>query len=567
MAVEQKKETAVEKAADNITDNKDSITVNKDNNKEKGDASPDTSALESFLSREQAEQKPVKKKMKRSRKTLFIILGAVAVVAILVVVLILVRGVHGTVEEEHPNAEISLDVNKDGVHEASVALDDNGKIKQDGMGELLSYATADVKKIDVENENGSFTVISSTSGDEATVYKIVGFEDYDLQEGVADNIATHTATLEFTRVLAVNANLADYGLDHPRATVKAQFSDDTSAIIYVGAEAAGEAGTYLGFGTSDTVYLVESDNVADYLYSVNDFISLDITATNEDSENAEFSTLTISGTHFDEPITLEPNTDEAIDASYLVTAPVKVFANAVEASDIAGNIRGLYAESVVCVNPSDDQLASYGLKEPYASVKASYPDTDISLSASAADDNGIVNVYNPDKNVIYTIQLAAVCWAKTSVEQLLPENPLPAKLKFVDSIDFAAGDKNYSIDVTTVIEETTDDSGTEQEVSTSTASCSGKDLNTDDFNVFFQNLNSIKNQGKAESNGKDTVMSVNLHYTTDRADDTLNVYTGDKTNYILELNGTIVGTVSKAYIDSLIEGANNLIDGKAVAGL
>ena len=35
----------------------------------------------------------------------------------------------------------------------------------------------------------------------------------------------------------------------------------------------------------------------------------------------------------------------------------------------------------------------------------------------------------------------------------------------------------------------------------------------------------------------------------------------------MEYNGTTIGTVSKTYINSLIEGAENLIAGKSVEGL
>lgn len=529
--------------------------------------SDDNSALDSFLSREQEQKAPAKTRMKKSRKTLLIIIGAVVLIAALVVALILISKSPGTVTEESKPAELTLDVNADGVHEASVGLDENGVLSNDGAGTLLEYATADIKKIKVENQDGTFTVISDTPEGEATVYTIEGFEDYDLESGVADEIATHSATIEFQRVIKVDADLSDYGLDQPRATVNIQYKDDTSSILRIGNEAAGEAGTYMSFGTLNTVYLVNSENVADFLYSINSFISLTITETNENTENAEFSTLTISGTHFDEPITLVPNTDEALEASYLVTAPVSTIANAVESSDIAGNVRGLYAESVICVNPSADHLATYGLSEPYATVKATYPDTDITLHASVPNDNGIVNLYNPDKNVIYTIQLAAVCWAKTSVDLLMPENPLPAKTRYVSGVDFTAGDVDFDLAVTTVVEEYTDDSGSEQESYTTTASYNGKELETDNFNIFFQNLQAIKNQGKAEGSGKDLVMSVTLAYTTDRSADTLKVYTSDATNYIMVLNDCTIGTVSKSYIDNLIKSAQQLIKGETVDSL
>ena len=177
-------------------------------------------------------------------------------------------------------------------------------------------------------------------------------------------------------------------------------------------------------------------------------------------------------------------------------------------------------------------------------------------------------MYNPDKDVIYSIQLAAVCWAKTSVELLMPETPMNANLRYIDEISFSAGDTDFTLNVKTDVKTTTDDNGNEQETADSTATYNGKDLNTDDFNVFFQNITMIKNLGAAESGGKDKVMTVTFRYTTDRSADTLTVYSGsDNSKYIMEYNGNIIGTVSKSYINSLIEGAENLIDGKTVAGL
>ena len=529
------------------------------------DASAD--ALESFLSREQEEKKPVKAPGRK--KPLLIIIAAVAAVAILAAVLIILRLNPKTIDEEDYNpAELTASVNDDGVHEVGVDVDENGNITHNGSGSLMSYVPADIKQIDIENQDGSFTVISETPDGEETTYTLVGFEDHELQEGIADEIASHSAALEFSRVIAADGNPADYGLDHPRATVKVQYKDDTSAVIRVGNDAAGEdVGTYVGFGTTNAVFLVGSDDIKDFLYSINSLISLDITDTNEDSDNADFSVLTVSGTHFDQPITLEPNTDDTFESQYIVTSPVKMFANAVEASDIAGNVRGLYGEAVVCVNPSADQLASYGLSEPYAAVHATYPDTEITLSASAPNEEGLVYIYNPDKDVIYTIQLAAVCWAKTSLDLLQPENPLNVRLKYVSGVSFTAGDTDFTLDVSTATETTTDDDGNEQENSTTTAAYNGKELDTDNFNVFFQNLTAIKNQGKAEGSGKDKVMSVTLSYTSDRSDDTLTVYNSDSGKYIMEFNGDPAGTVSKAYIDGLIKGAEALIKGEAVEGL
>lgn len=523
-------------------------------------------ALESFLSREHEDKKTVK--TGKSRKTILMLIIAAVVVAGLVLALILIRSTPVTSEDSLESAGITLDVSEDGVHEAAVTVDENGNILQNGTGSLLSYVPADISEINVENQDGSFTVTSSTPEGEATIYKLIGFEDYTLQAGIADEIASHSAALDFGKIISADGNLSDFGLDKPRAKVKIKYNDDTTAVIRVGNDAAGEnAGAYVAFGSSDAVYLVNSDDVSCFFYSVNSFISRDITDTMEDSDNTEFSTLTISGTHFNEPITIEPNKDDAIDAAYIVTSPRRMYANATESYDIAGNIRGLYAEEVVCVNPSKSQMQSYGLSEPYAKAEASYADTDIILIASAPGDDGLVYIYNPDKNVIYTIQLAAVSWAKTSLDLLLPENPLNVRIKYVNGIHFTAGDTDFSIDVDSTTETVTDDDGNEQEVTNTTATCNGKTLSEENFSIFFQNLNAIKNQGSTDSNGKEKMMSVTLTYSTDRDSDTLTVYSSDATQYTLELNGEKIGVASKSFIDNLIKGANNLINDEPVNSL
>ena len=125
----------------------------------------------------------------------------------------------------------------------------------------LYHITADITKIDVENMGGTFTVKSSTPEGEATVYTIEGYEDQELQSGVADEIANNCADLQFTEVVSAGGELKDFGLDEPRATLTVKFTDDTHAVIRVGSDAAGELGAYIAFGSADTVYLCITDTV------------------------------------------------------------------------------------------------------------------------------------------------------------------------------------------------------------------------------------------------------------------------------------------------------------------
>ncbi len=541
--------------------------------KVKTETTPDADkALESFLNRDQGTEsaekqtKPDTDKKKINKRILIIAIAVVAVAA-LVALLIFTRSQTKSEYNEdeatvHP-ADITLGVNADGEHTAQVALDEDGNIEKNGSGNLVSYVPADISRIDVENTDGSFSVTSKTPEGEATVYTLVGFEDYPMQSGIADGIATDASAMAFTKIISPDGNLADYGLDKPKAKVKVAFQDKTTAQLRVGSEAPGEAGTYIAFGDSDAVYLAAKDAVDSFMYSVNDFISLTVTDTPEDSDNSTFKTLTVSGSRYSEPITLEPNKDEAVDAAYIVTAPRRMYANAVESYDIAGSVRGLYAAKVVCVNPSDSQLEEYGLAEPYAEVDAVYPDAEIKLSASQADDSGNAYLFNPAKKIVYSIQQATLSWAKTSVEALMPQYVFAVKLDAVSGIKFSSGSDSYTIDVSTTTEQQDDEEGNTQDVQVTTATCDGKKLDSDNFQVFFQNLNAIENKGDNGSGG-DEVLSFTYSYSTDRADDTVKVYDTGSAQYAVTLNGDIVGSASKSYIDSLISQPAALIKGDPV---
>lgn len=544
--------------------------------KSKTPSTPDSDeALESFLSREQSPEPAEKQttpgadKKKLNKRVLIIAIAAVAVAA-LVALLIFTRAKSQPKYNEdeaavHP-AEITLGVNPDGEHTANVALDEDGNIKDNGSGNLLDYVPADISRIDVENTDGSFSVTSHTPKGEATVYTLVGFEDYPMQDGIADSIATDASAMAFTKIISPDGNLADYGLDKPRAKVKVTFQDKTTAHLRVGGEAPGNAGTYIAFGDSDAVYLATNDAVDSFMYSVNQFISLAVTDTPEESDNSTFKTMTVSGSRYSEPITLEPNPDEAVDAVYIVTSPRRMYANAVESYDLAGSVRGLYADKVVCVNPSGSQLEDYGLSEPYAEVDAVYPDAEIRLSASQADDSGNAYLYNPAKNIVYSIQQATLSWAKTSVEALMPQYVFAVKLDAVSGVKFSSGSDSYTIDVSTVTELQDDEEGNTQDVKVTTATCDGKKLDSDNFQIFFQNLNAIENKGDIGSGG-DEVLSFTYSYGTGRENDTVTVYDTGSAQYAVELNGDVVGSAGKSYIDSLISQPAALIKGEPVTTL
>lgn len=529
-------------------------------------------ALERFLGR---EQEPVDKTTGGRLKNRMWLIIAAAVVVVLVGVLLTVGQLSPAEDDSSAAkpAEINLSIDDEGEHQAEVVVEEkSGEPQQNGSGTLLSYAVADIARIDVENESGSFTVLSETptavnedgeEQSEATVYTLVGYEEFALQDGMADAVANDASVVGFSSIIDTSGELSDYGLDSPRARVEVTYTDGTTCVIRIGSDAAADAGAYIAFGSSDTVYLAAKDSVDSFLYGVLDLISLEITEAAADTDSSELIRAEISGEHYRDRIVMEKNTDTALRSGYLVTAPRYMAADSVESADIAGAVRGLYAEQVACVNPSQSQLEGYGLDKPYAKITAEYADTTVRLSASAPGDDGTVYLLNPEKKVIYVIGLGAVEWANTSLNKLSPETMLDINLEAVSAISMEVDGKRYDITVNTTTESVENDEGEVEDVTTTTAYAGDKRLDDESFAVFFQNLNAIK-LTDGESGGGSVWCTVTLRYTTGRSDDVVQIYRADGSRLPAALNGESMDSVYKSTINKLVDCVDDLINGRKV---
>lgn len=448
------------------------------------------------------------------------------------------------------------------VWQVSVALDEDGNIKQNGSGTLQNYQPAKIDTITIENEYGSFTVTSYTPVNEdgetdTTQYTLVGYEDFELQSGVPDEIANYAASTSFTTIVKANANLADYGLDDPRAVATVKFTDNSTAIIKVGDVAPQSENVYIAFGDNTNVYLVSKEYVSPFLYDVTQLISLTINDTVTDSADSQFEYVTISGSGFPQTITIEFNDDtDSIYNSYKLTSPKAQFADNENASLVTNSIRGLYAEKVMCVNPTVKQLEKYGLAEKYACVQAKYPDATIKLIASKADGDGNCYVMKDGGNIIYQIASSSVAWAVTPYEDLVSTYVLSPKITGLTSVKVDSADASYKFDLTTETVTSTDDSGNETDSTTTIVEYKGKELTLGYFEIYFNNMALIeKTDLETDTVSGNPTLTLTYSYNTARKADTVQFYKSKNSTYAVVVNGDVQGHVYASFVTNLIEQA------------
>ena len=487
-----------------------------------------------------------------NKKKGIIIAAAVAVVlAAVVLVLVLVpKGGKNESDKATFDEGISLtrSVDADGVHQAAVNLDENGEIAHNGHGTLMEYYPADIKSIHVENKKGTFDVVSNTPNGKATVYTIKGYEEFDLQAGSPDMIASAAAKLEFAKVASLDKSKeSDYGFDKPRSTVTVNYSDSTRAIIIVGDDAPQQAGTYIKFGTGDAVYVASTDTVAAFDYGVTDLISLTITKAGDSAENNQASSIKLSGGGFPKDIELVPNTNDNYSASYMMTAPESRFANESETSLVAGGIRGLYAQAVKAVNPSDAQLREFGLSKPNARLSAVYPDTTIELIASKPDGDGNVNLMVSGKKVVYQITADKAAWAKTSFDKLCYEYALCPKMAQLSEMSVETGGKTYDFELKTHESLTTDKQGSETSSTVTVVKYNGREIELGDFTAFYDAASLIgMSDVKSESGSGSEALRITYTFADGSSDSVAFESSGGA--YTAKVNGKAIGHSAKTDI-------------------
>ena len=499
------------------------------------------------------------------KKTIIIAASiAAALVAVLLLLIFLPKGGDtanpdsSTIDE---GVSMSASTDENGVHQVTIQTDKDGKIENNSYGTLMEYYPADISQIHIENAKGAFDVVSKTPEGEATVYTIKGYEDFDLQAGNPDLIASAAAKLEFSRVATLDkAKSGEFGFDSPRAGVTVTYNDNTKSIITVGSEAPQQAGTYVKFGTGDAVYVVDTETVEPFAFGVTDLISLTINNAADNTDNNEASKITVSGANFPEAVTLVPNTNENYSASYQMTAPASRLANEKESSLVSGGIRGLFALSVKMVNPTDSQLSSLGLSNPYARLTASYPDLTVDLIASQPDSEGSVNLMVSGRSVVYAVSADKVPWVTTSYEKLCSEYALYPKLTALSNVSVTADGKTTDFELSTHESVTTDDEGVETSNTVTVVTHNGDEIQIGDFSTFYDKLAMIAlADAKTDNSSGSDVLRVRYTF-ADGSSDSVSFVDAGGDLYVVVVNGEMAGHSHKADVSRAVSGIAEVLE-------
>ena len=445
---------------------------------------------------------------------------------------------------------------------------------------LISYAPADIKKIDVENETGKYTVLSSTPTVESenssgtlekltadTVYTLVGYEDMELNTGSPDTLADDASSVTATKIVNDGSKKSDFGFDSPRAVINVEYTSGDKKTIRVGDDAPSNKGAYLMIDGDENVYLVESDSVDGFLGGAMEMLSKEIGKTADQDEDNIFTQMKFSGDIFDgKEVEFGYPESGGFTETYVIKSPDKSVANEETVSYMLGSVRSLTAKSVIQVNADEASINKYGLDKPYVTVKAQYPDIKVNYKATKPDSEG--NFYLLSNNIIYQMNKESVPWVNYKYEQLFPTEVLSPDSDKVTKITVEANGKKYDFVVSRTTETTHDDDKDTDVESTSVAvTCNGKEISEGCYNSFYQNLTSAKRNGLSKVNSdKKKLLTVTYEF-TDGTNAKAEYFEGENRKCSVLVNDTLGSMSYDSYVKKIIEDVSKAANGETVTSI
>lgn len=437
---------------------------------------------------------------------------------------------------------------------------------------LMQVAADAINTLSIENPSDSFTLVNEGDG-----FVVEGLEGVSVSSLNVNNLVDLFAPLTAQRQLLSaeeltvgdsSEQLMQYGLDNPEYIIRIVTTDGEKLTLELGNSALDGSSVYALY--EEGVYLI-SDDILDSV-SKTRYSFLDNEITEVEPSDYDKAVIELSGTVRPQTITLEIDTveseeetesseDEAVVSStekqqYTLTTPTVQTITEASASQVTDGLYSLYANQIAAVNPTEEQLAEYGLDEPYSVVSVSIDGVEqFTLRASERNSNNYVYMTKDGSPFVYLVSASRLSWLTVQVEQLTQSVYEPVELDELSSLTVESADQSYTFLVT---------QGEEQ-----TVTGNGEEVDSELFAELYRTITAIPpNELSSGEPSLEKVLTMTVRYLDEgRQEDVFELYpTGDGNVYI-SLNGEIRYTVSQDVVYQILDNCQNVLDGKEVSAL
>ena len=430
---------------------------------------------------------------------------------------------------------------------------------------LVSRQIEDIVSMKVTNEKGGYTIVpqvtktestasgaSSAAVTETTVYVVEELGDLPMNNASAESVLKNGFSLVASKNVGEVSNLADYGLEKPKAVVQVNFKDGTAYNYNIGSPSAGDTSSYYMCGEgSSNVYVIAIDN--GIFNDAKDFVKKSLISLTSGDQNAapELTGLKISGARYAEPLSVAADTDKI---TYVSSGSAKARIDDTQYSQLVTALSSVTADDVAFVHPDSAQLKESGLDKPSAVVEFTSDKTAYKLSAGGAKDGQRYLMLDGIDAVFLIKEDSVKTWAETDLFSLRSKFVMLPNIVDIREMQVTAGGTTYSF-----VQERTKDtkkSTEDNEVYDYKVTCNGKEITYDpNFKKYYQNVIAVQLLEQTDKKpGGDPVLSITYKfYDTKRADGVVQYYDAGDRRCIAVTDGSVDGIVTEKSIQGLLD--------------
>ena len=286
--------------------------------------------------------------------------------------------------------------------------------------EVFSF-DAPISAIRVCPPNGApYTLIrlSGSSGEEALNTILAGHEELRIRTDNTSYLFDTARRLEATMIVYEQFDdSAVFGLDSPQATTTITDVKGVSKTLMIGDSSPDGLNHYVQVQGESLIYYVPSHRLFYYLHmSAASYIDTQVTFGVCDAL-AQAQEIRLSGAvreNFGDivitPVSDSEKRTEGI--THMLRSPLTIPVDSESGVDILLSLNSLVAESIVEIDPGEEQIAAYSLDPPYAiaEIKSKSGIGDYKLVSSEPDSLGWIYLMREGIPLIYRVMAADMLW-------------------------------------------------------------------------------------------------------------------------------------------------------------
>ncbi len=373
-------------------------------------------------------------------------------------------------------AVLLLTAPKDNGGESTASTDNSAVQETAGKTEELVLSAreeTDTESIEITNSGGMYIIERSggTGTDGSILWTIDDISSAPLNSSslsaAVDNAVNFEAK-EYAEEVSDSSELAKYGLDSPKAVVKAKFTDGTEFTFSIGNDVPNS--TTAVYVTSDgkKVYTAYKSRTDRYLGNVYSFVDLKVTPDLDQSAE-EIRRITVERSDLEKPIIIEEILSEDEDDvqvfSYRLVSPYSTYADLTDVPTFLNEMFGLSAGGCEWVGMEGTDYEIAGLNEPDAIITVETNLRTFSLKIGSAltetvvgDDGserqvvtGYYGMSSEVPGVLYRFSPGSITALTIDPEKLISRSFLMPYIYSLNNISYSDSEgRNLRIDVETI---------------------------------------------------------------------------------------------------------------------